>query len=89
MLFTEDLKQPKTAPSPISPRLGAAGKETITGVYLEGDVVMARGERVLRGGGCGSRFFCVRLPRPAEEERGLEVGIIRSSRRVGRVVEGA
>jgi hypothetical protein len=49
VLFTEDLKQPKTTPSPISPRLGATGKETVTGVYLEGDVVMARGERYLRG----------------------------------------
>ncbi|MHC4561899.1 MAG: LPS-assembly protein LptD [Planctomycetota bacterium] len=34
--------------SPMSPRIGG-GRETVVGVYLEGDVVMSRGERFMRG----------------------------------------
>ncbi len=47
VLFSEKLKKAKTGRSPLSPRAGA-GQETITGVYLKGDVVIARGERYLR-----------------------------------------
>ncbi|MHC4982520.1 MAG: LPS-assembly protein LptD, partial [Planctomycetota bacterium] len=48
VLFTEKIEKPKAARTPISPKMGRPGEETITAVYLEGDVVIARGERHLR-----------------------------------------
>ncbi len=46
--------QPKDTTSPVSPPLRGlsgpgGGEEVVTGVYLQGDVVIARGERYLRG----------------------------------------
>jgi len=48
VIFSEKLDQPKLTRSPISPKLGKPEEETITGVYLEGDVIMARGERSMQ-----------------------------------------
>jgi hypothetical protein len=48
VVFSEEVSKPAAARSPLSPRIGEVGGETITGVYLEGDVVIARGERFLR-----------------------------------------
>ena len=43
----------KDTRSPLSPQLGSGalggGRETVTGVYLEGDVIISRGERTLSG----------------------------------------
>jgi len=44
----EDLPTKDTR-SPLSPRVSAGAREVIVGAYLEGDVVIARGERYLRG----------------------------------------
>jgi len=61
VLFSEKLVVPKKSTSPISPRVKGvktdlpAGKgakearETITGAYLEGDVIVSRGDRSMRG----------------------------------------
>jgi hypothetical protein len=47
-------KEPKAAKVPWAPQIRGikvpgGGEETVTGVYLEGDVIIARGERYLRG----------------------------------------
>ncbi|HAU36223.1 MAG TPA: hypothetical protein DCX07_00715 [Phycisphaerales bacterium] len=61
VLFTQKVPADKKSTSPLSTELGgvktslpaekgaAAERETVTGVYLEGDVIIARGERFLRG----------------------------------------
>ncbi len=53
VLFTRRLEEPKTSRSPVSPRMPDMGQETVTGAYLWGDVVIARGERYLR---CNEAF---------------------------------
>ena len=54
VVFTERVEKPRTVRSPISPDIGALGGETVTGIYLEGDVVLSRGERFLR---CEQAFY--------------------------------
>ena len=54
VLFSKQVDQAQTRPakdtrSPLSPQVPSGAREVIVGAYLEGDVVIARGERYLRG----------------------------------------